>query len=233
MKSMTIRVLIVDDQSMIRQGIRAILQSERDIEVVGEADSGRDALSQVTALSPDLVLMDIMMCDGDGIEATRAIKQLWPSVSILMVTVYADQELFRKAVQAGAVGYILKDISPANLANAIRAVHSGKTMINPSVARKMLEHLFTAPEATGDGAARRLHGVTERELEVLAGVAEGLSDKEIGSKLFMSESTVKSHLRTIYHKLKLRNRAQAAAFAVEKGLITPSLSAPKPPRAVS
>jgi len=227
-----IRVLVVDDHSVVRLGIRVILESEPDIEVVGEVESGCDVLQQVKALTPNVVLMDIMLGDGDGIEATRAIKQHCPDVQILIVTVYADQHLFQKAVEAGAVGYVLKDITPTNLANAIRAVHTGKTMINPAVARQMVEHLFTTREEP-DGTARRPYGITGREMEVLAGVAQGLSDKELGCKLCLSESTVKMHLRTIYSKLKLRNRAQAAVFAVEKGLVAPNLSAPRQPGARS
>lgn len=218
---MTIRVLIVDDYEIVRLGIRVVLQSESDIEVVGEAESGRDVLSRVTTLAPDVVLMDIKMGGDDGIEATRLIKQHCPDVQILIVTAYADQQLFHKAVEAGAVGYILKDITPTNLANAIRAVHTGKTMINPTIARQMVEHLSTIREDPAR-AAGRAYGITDREMEVLAGVAEGLSDKELGVKLSLAEATVKMHLRSIYSKLKLRNRAQAAVFAVEKGLVAPS-----------
>ncbi|HEX9532367.1 MAG TPA: response regulator transcription factor [bacterium] len=228
---MTIRVLVVDDHSVVRLGIRMILQPEPDIEVVGEVERSRDVLQHVRALSPHVVLMDIMLGGGDGIEATRAIKQHCPDVQILIVTAYADQQLFQKAVEAGAVGYVLKDITPTNLASAIRAVHTGKTMINPAVARQMVEHLFTVREES-IGMARRQYGITDREMEVLGGVAKGLSDKELGSSLGVSESTVKMHLRAIYSKLKLRNRAQAAVFAVEKGLVTPSLAVPKQSQAV-
>lgn len=220
-----IRVLVVDDHALMRQGIRATVKGEGDIEVVGEAGSGQDAVEQVAALSPDVVLMDVMMPGGDGIEATRTIKQRSPNTQVLVITVYADQELFRKAVEAGAAGYVLKDISPANLVKAIRAVHSGKTMINPALARKMVDYLFTIGNGPSSAGASRGHGLTERETDVLIGVAQGLSNKEISSKLFMSESTVKTHIRGIYYKLKLRNRAQAATFAIEKGLL-PTLTSP-------
>lgn len=216
---------------MVRLGIRQILQSEPDMEVVGEVESGRDVLQHVRALSPNVVLMDIMLDDGDGIEATRVIKQHYPDTQVLIVTAYASLQLFQKAVEAGAVGYVLKDITPTNLATAIRAVHTGTTMINPAVARQMVEHLSTIRQEPS-GTARRQYGITDRELEVLAGVAQGLSDKELGSKLHLSESTVKMHLRAIYAKLKLRNRAQAAVFAVEKGLVTPNLADSKYSRAV-
>ncbi len=214
-----IRVLVVDDQPLTRQGIRAILQGERDIEVIGEAENGQDALTRVLESSPDLVLMDIMMANGDGIEATRAIKQRAPKTQVLVLTVYPDQDLFHKALEAGAAGYVLKDISPDNLAKAIRAIYSGKTMINPGLARKMVDYLFTVGNRADGGGVRRIHGLTDREMDVLVSVAQGLSNKEIAKKLFVSESTVKTHLFGIYHKLKLRNRAQAAAFAIQNGLL--------------
>lgn len=217
---MSIRVLIVDDQILTRLGLRMILQQEKDIEIVGEAENGRDALEKSVALSPEVVLMDLRMPDGDGIEATRAIRQRCPHTHILIFTVYTDMELFRKAVAAGAVGYVLKDITPADLASAIRAVHNGKTMINPTIVRQMVDALSGNNALAPTNAVRRLHGLTQREIEVLAGIAQGLSDKEIASKLFLSESTVKTHLRAIYHRLKLRNRAHAAAFAVENNLPT-------------
>ncbi len=211
---MPIRVLLVDDQVLTRQGLRALLSREPDIEVVAEAGTGQEAVQLALRHRPDVVLMDVVMEEGDGIEATRAIKQGCPSTQILILTVYADQELFRQAVRAGAVGYVLKDISPQNLVNAIRAVYSGKTMVNPGIVRQLVEDLQrqTAWNATG------AHGLTEREIDVLLGVASGLSDKEIAARLFLAESTVKTHLRSIYQKLGVRNRAQAAAWAVERGL---------------
>jgi NarL family two-component system response regulator LiaR len=215
---MAIRVLLVDDQILTRMGLRAILGEAPGIEIAGEAESGREAVAQAVELQPDVTLMDLKMAGGDGIEATRAIKQHCPRTQVLILSVYADHELFRKAAAAGAAGYILKDISPQNLANAIRAVHQGKAIINPGLARQLLEDLAgvgLAPEP----ARRRPHGLTERELEVLVEVARGLSDKEIAATLYLSESTVKSHLRAIYRRLRLRNRAQAAAFVVEKNLL--------------
>jgi len=222
-----IRVLVVDDHALTRKGVRAILEGERDIEVVGEAENGQDAINQALALAPDLVLMDIVMPYGSGIEATRAIKSRVPKTQVLMVTVYPDQDSFHDAVSAGAAGYLLKDISPANLVKAIRAVHDGTTMINPKLARKMVDYVFKVNGSGASTAPRRVLGLTERETEVIVGVARGLSNKEIGKDLFVSESTVKTHLRVIYHKLKIRNRAQAAGFAIEKGLL-PTLST-KPP----
>ncbi|MCS7173051.1 MAG: response regulator transcription factor [Armatimonadetes bacterium] len=215
---MPIRVLLADDQVLTRQGLRALLSREPDIEVVAEASSGQEAVQLALRHRPDVVLMDIVMEGEDGIEATRAIKQSCPHTQILILTVYADQELFRRAVRAGAVGYVLKDISPQNLVNAIRAVYSGKTMVNPGILRQLVEDLYRRAEE-GPWSARRMHGLTDREVDVLLGVASGLSDKEIAARLFLAESTVKTHLRSIYQKLGVRNRAQAAAWAVERGLV--------------
>ncbi len=215
-----IRVLVVDDQPLMRRGIRALLEGERDIDVVGEAENGQDALRQVLMLAPDLVVMDILMPNGDGIEATRAIKQRTPKTQVLVVTVYPDQDLFQKAVGAGAAGYVLKDISPANLVEAIRgAVRSGETMGNSDLGRKMVDYVFQRSGGPEDTATKRASGLTKRETEVLVCVARGLSNKEIAKTLFRSESTVKTHLRIIYNKLKLRNRAQATVFAIEMGLL--------------
>jgi DNA-binding NarL/FixJ family response regulator len=215
---MAIRVLLVDDQPLSRFGVKALLMSEPDIEIVGEAENGHAAIERAVALAPDLVLMDIFMPSGDGVEATRAIKQRCPKTQVLILTVHAEIDLFRQAAAAGAAGYVLKDISPANLANAIRAVHSGKTMINPSIARHLVNDFSSSGRTPAISAARRLHGLTQREIDVLLQVAEGLTDKEIALQLFLSEATVKGHLRSIYHKLKLRNRAQAAVFAIENNL---------------
>jgi DNA-binding NarL/FixJ family response regulator len=144
---------------------------------------------------------------------------------VLILSVYADQELFRNAAAAGAAGYILKDISPMNLASAIRAVHQGKAIINPELAKRLLED-FAGHGSSAESARRRSHGLTDREIEVLVEVARGLSDKEIAAKLYLSESTVKSHLRAIYRRLRLRNRAQAAAFVMEKNLLPISVHEP-------
>ena len=216
---MGIRVLLADDQTLIRMGLKAVLRPERDIEVVGESENCRDALEKAVALSPDLVLMDLLTSGGGGIEATRAIKHQCPTTQVLILTVFADPGLFRKAAAAGASGYVLKDISPENLTNAIRAVHSGKTMISPVMARHMMDGLFNGNGATPATTNGHLQGITEREIDVLSGVAKGLSDKEIASNLFLSESTVKTHLRTVYQRLNFRNRAQAAAFAVENHIL--------------
>lgn len=216
---MTIRVLIADDQMLARQGLRVFLQSTNDVEVVGEAVNGREAVKKALSLRPHVVLMDVMMPEMDGIDAARVIRERVPETQVLMLTVYADQELLHKAVKSGAVGYVLKDISPEDLVRAIRSVHNGKSTINPELARKMVELLRDAGQISKTAAVRRLHGLTEREVDVLTLVAQGLGDKEIALKLYLSESTVKTHLRAVYQRLNVRNRAQAAAFAVEHGLV--------------
>lgn len=215
---MAIRVLLVDDQILTRMGLREVLKDAQGIEIVGEAENGQEAVARTLELKPDVVLMDLKMPGGDGIEATRAIRQRCPKTQVLILSVYADQELFRSAAAAGAAGYILKDISPMNLASAIRAVQQGKAIINPELARRLLED-FAGHDGATETARRRPHGLTDREIEVLAEVTRGLSDKEIAAKLYLSESTVKSHLRAIYRRLRLRNRAQAAAFVMEKNLL--------------
>jgi NarL family two-component system response regulator LiaR len=168
----------------------------------------------VSVLSPDVVVMDVSSAQGDGVHAIEFVKQQCANVRILVLTDNSDYGLFRQAAAAGVDGYVLKDISPQNLVHAIRAVHQGKTMINPYLSKKILAHL-----ADPDMPRRRDFGMTERDIEVLAMVARGLSDKEIARKLSVSESTVKSHLRAVYRRLDVRNRAQAVAFAIEKRLL--------------
>ena len=222
---MTVRVLLVGEQSLIRQGLKAMLQLEPDIDVVGEVRKGKDAVDKARDLQPDVVLMNIATSVEDGVSNTRAIKQCSPNTQVLVLTPQPDQGLFRQAMAAGATGYELTDISPAHLANAIRAVHGGKIAINQSVIRQMAEKLANNdPSGSGPGPIQPRH-LTQREVQILAKVAQGLSDKEIAAKLFLSEATVKSHLRIVYTKLGIHNRAQAAALAVQNGLLS---SPPRP-----
>ncbi len=215
---MPVRVMIVDDHGIVRAGLRGLLQPEADIAVVGEAAGVKEAVRKATELNPDVVLMDVKLLDGSGIEATKMIKERCPATQVLILTVYDDQETALKAVQAGAVGYVLKDIPPEHLVRAIRAVHSNGTMINPGVARRLVERLAATEREAVLFNFRRGPGLTERELDVLRSVASGLSDREIALKLFLSEPTVKSHLRSIYQKLHIHNRSQATAYAVKNGL---------------
>ena len=216
---MAVRVLLVGNQNLISQGLKAVLRLEPDIDVVGEVRKGKDAIDKALALQPDVVLMSIASSTEDGVANTRAIKEGCPKTHVLILTPYPDQGLFREAMAAGATGYELTDISPAHLANAIRAVHGGKIAINQSVIQQMAEKLAgNNASAPGPFQPRNL---TQREAQILAKVAQGLSDKEIAAKLFLSEATVKSHLRIVYTKLGIHNRAQAAALAVQNGLLTP------------
>ena len=211
--------MLVEDHGIVRVGLRALLESEPDIAVVGEAAGVKDAVRKAAETKPDVVLMDMKLADGSGIEATRLIKECSPGTQVLILTVYDDQEMVFHAVRAGAVGYVLKDLPPEHLAHAIRSVHSGRTMLNPAIARRLVERLATTEREGANASVRRGSGLTEREIEVLKGVAGGLGDKEIASSLVLSEPTVKSHLRSLYHKLHIHNRAQAAAYAVKSGLI--------------
>ena len=220
---MAIRVLIADDQVLTRQGLKGVLRSEPDVVIVGEAETGSEALEKAISLRPDVVLMDLMGPGEGGIDTTRAIRHRCPDTQVLVLTVYADHRLLRKSAEAGAVGYVLKDIPPADLVNGIRAVHTGKTVVNPVLCRRLLEDFFNDYESASPVLAMgQLHGLTQRETEVLALVAQGWSDREIASKLFLSEFTIKSHLRAIFNKLKLRNRAQAAAFLAERTVLAKS-----------
>ncbi len=214
--TVAIRVLLVDNQPLFIEGIVATVRGERDIEVVGTATNAQDVMAKCIALRPDVILMEVMMAEAGGIATIQTVRQRCPSTQVLILTTRADLVLFRKAAEAGAIGYILKNISATNLVNAIRAVHAGRTMISPTIAGDIMYNFFNGNK--DPFSYRGIKGVTEREVEVLSAVAEGLSDKEIAAKLFLSESTVKSHLRAIYHKLHLRNRAQAASFAMEHNL---------------
>lgn len=211
--------MVAVEEALIRHGILSVLRPEPDIEVLGEAADGQDALTKAVTLRPDLLLIDRMLTGGDGVAASRAIKERCPNTHILMLVPYAEPDLLRKAADAGVDGYVLKDISPADLVNAIRAVHKGSTMYSPLVVR----HVPAYPSAMRDvrtaASARPIRGLTRRELDVLTGVAAGLSDKEIAAKLFLSEGTVKTHLRAMYRRLGFDNRTQAAAFAVENRLL--------------
>jgi DNA-binding NarL/FixJ family response regulator len=209
-----IRVFLVDPQPLLRHGLRVLLGADGDIDIVGEADRAAAAIDEIAAAAPHVVLMEIAGPGTEGPGAIAAIKARCPNTQVLVLTAQSDQTLFHDAATAGAVGYVLKDISPFNLSNAVRAVHSGATMINPVLARQMVEGL-----AQDDAAPRRAQRLTPRETNILIEVASGLSDKEIAAKLSLSESRVKNCLRALYGRLSLRNRAHAAAFAVRRGLV--------------
>jgi DNA-binding NarL/FixJ family response regulator len=215
-----INVLLVEDQCLVRSGLKALLNQEPDIRVVGEATDGEEAVQMARDIQPDLVLMDIRLPKIDGIEATRKIKDADGGVEVLVLSAYEDDESVFQAIQAGASGYVLKDITPTNLMRAIRAVRSGMSTVHPGITRKLLERISLMSRARTPGAAP-IHsdGLTDREVEILVGVAKGASSRELAAKLFVSESTVKSHLRTIYRKINVRDRSQAVAYAIRKGFV--------------
>jgi DNA-binding NarL/FixJ family response regulator len=218
-----IRVLLVDDQALLRMGFRLVLDDEDDLTVVGEAGDGAEALRQVAALRPDVVLMDVRMPGVNGIEATERIVASGACTRVLILTTFDLDEYAFAALRAGASGFLLKDARPAELTAAIRAVATGDAVVSPRVTRRMLE-LF-AEELPSEGpltAPRvdaRLAELTQREREVLLAVAEGLSNAEVAERLFLSEATVKTHVGRVLAKLGVRDRVQAVVFAYESGLV--------------
>ncbi len=206
-----IRILLVDDQVIIRQGLKSMLESNADMEVVGEAENGRRALEQVAKLQPDVVLMDIRMPVMDGVAATGAITQQYPQTKVLVLTTFDDDEYVSQAMRLGAKGYLLKDTEPDELALAIRSVFKGHTQLGPGLFEKVLMCVPATPSAVDDPP--ELAQLTPRELEVLRLMASGSNNREIAQSLFLSENTVKNYVTNILSRLNLRDRTQAALFA--------------------
>jgi len=206
-----IQILLVDDQRIIRQGLRTMLEANDDMQVVGEAENGERAIAQIPALKPDIVLMDIRMPVMDGVAATQAIGQQFPETKILVLTTFDDQEYVSQAMRFGAKGYLLKDTEPDELALAIRAVSKGHTQLGPGLFEKALSPV-AAPPATAESPPE-LAKLTARELEVLRLIATGANNREIADALFLSENTVKNYVTNILSCLNLRDRTQAALFA--------------------
>ncbi len=217
---MSLGVLIVDDDNLMRAGLRAVLSSDDSIEVVGEAADGPAAVAHTLALEPDVVLMDVRMPGYDGIEATRRIVTARPETRILVLTTFEDDDYVLGALRAGAAGFVLKRIRPEQLIAGIHTVADGDSLLAPRVTRTVVEHLASPPAAGPDGA-RRLRQLTPRERDVLELVAKGLSNSEIAAALVVEESTVKSHMKRILAKLHLRDRVHAVILAYETGLIRP------------
>jgi two-component system, NarL family, response regulator LiaR len=218
-----IRVAIADDHAVVRQGLRTFLELQEDMEVVGEAVDGADAVDLVERTAPDVVLLDLVMPRVDGIEATRRIRERSPATRILVLTSFADDHTVLPAVRAGAAGYLLNDVQPPELAAAIRTVHAGEALLAPAVATMLVEQLAAEDGARGPGPAgaaceERSH-LTPRELEVIAELARGRANKAIAFELGVSERTVKTHVSNILGKLGLSDRTQAAVYAVEHGLV--------------
>ena len=219
---MTIRVVVADDQGMVRSGFSILLNAQPDIEVVGEASDGTEAVSVAGESLPDIVLMDIRMPKISGIEACRAIKEVAPSAKIVMLTISDEEEDLFEAIRAGASGYLLKDIPLDEVAEAVRSVHGGQSLINPSMAGKLLSEFATL--AKRDAEEERVQHVaapklTDREMEVLKLVARGMNNRDIAKELFISDNTVKNHVRNILEKLQIHSRMEAVMVAVRDKLI--------------
>lgn len=223
-----IKVLLVDDQPLLRMGFRLILEGEDDMQIVGEAADGIDALTQTDALKPDVVLMDVRMPRMDGIEATGRIAKAHPETKIIILTTFDLDEYAFAGLQAGASAFLLKDVAPEELVHAVRLVASGDAVVAPRVTARLLETYVRSgagrPPAPASEPERDplLDDLTPREQEVLRALAEGLSNAEIAHKFFLSEATVKTHVRRILTKLHLRDRVQAVVYAYETGLVIPS-----------
>ncbi|MFE7840098.1 response regulator [Streptomyces sp. NPDC057474] len=222
MTSSTIRVLIADDQQMVRQGFSVLLNTQPDIDVVGQAVHGLDAIGKVAELAPDVVLMDIRMPELGGIEATHRITTENPHIRVLVLTTFDLDEYVYEALRAGASGFLLKDASADQLAEAVRVVAAGDALLAPGITRRLIAE-FSRLGTTPRGPLKaRVGDLTERETEVLTLIAQGLSNAEIAQRLVVAEQTVKTHVGRILVKLGLRDRTQAAVFAYESGLVRPT-----------
>lgn len=209
-----IRVMIVDDHAVVREGIRTYLDLEDQFTIVGEASNGREAAEKAPALRPDVVLMDLLMPEMDGIAATKAIKEQNPDIKVIVLTSFTDDEHIMPAIEAGATGYLLKDVSAEDLARAIEGAYQGQAQLHPEVTRKLMEQVRQPRKVQSQPG----EDLTPRELEVLRLIASGMSNKEIGRQLVMTERTVKGHVSNILGKLNLQDRTQAALYAVRHGL---------------
>lgn len=215
MQTEKISVLLVDDHNMVRMGLRAYFSTLADIEVIGEAPTGAEAVRLVGELAPDVILMDLLMPGMDGVEATRQIKKISPSTQVIVLTSYHEDEHIFPAIRAGALSYVLKDIDPDDLADTIRRARSGEAVLNPRVAARMVQEIHGA-RSQGVNPFQEL---TDRELEVLRQVAAGKNNREIAEALVISEKTVKTHITNILSKLHLADRTQAAVFAWQEGIV--------------
>ena len=209
----TISLLIVDDHEVVRQGLRTFLELQEDVEIVGEAANGREALGLVESLLPDVVLMDLVMPEMDGIEAIRRIRSISPSTKVIVLTSFADDDKVFGSVKAGAAGYLMKDVRPHDLAVAIRTVHIGGALLHPEIATKLMQEFAQGNRRTD------VEALTQRELQVLRLIAGGMANKEIAAELTIAEKTVKTHVSNILQKLHLADRTQAAVYAVRERLV--------------
>ena len=214
---MTIRLLLVDDHAVVRLGLRMLLEGEEDIEIIGEAENGRHAVESVRQLQPDVVLMDIGLPDMSGITATQQIREQWPDSSVVALTIHEDKEYFFKMLEAGARGYVPKRAAPEELLTAIRAAAKREVYLYPSMAKLLVKDYLSHDE--GPRHENSLDKLTEREQEVLAHLAEGESNAEIGQNLFISPKTVARHRENIMQKLNMHSRTELVKYAIRKGII--------------
>jgi len=217
---MTIRVLLVDDQALFREGLETLLSIHKDIQVVGQAGNGQEAVEVAAKVQPDVVLMDVRMPILDGVQATRLLKEAQPQCRVIVLTTFDDDEYIFDALRTGAVGYLLKDVASAQLVEAIRAAARGESILEPSVAAKVIAEFTRVSSMVPSAQMEQLvEPLSERELEILALIARGASNKEIASQLYIAEGTVKNHITHILGKLGVRDRTQAALKARELGLM--------------
>jgi two-component system NarL family response regulator len=214
-----LKVLIVDDHALFRRGLQMVLRQEPDIDVVGEAADGNEAVDMAQESMPDVILMDVRMPHRSGIEATRQIKDLLPHVKILMLTISDEEADLYEAIKAGASGYLLKEIPIDEVSEAIRSVSAGQSRLSPSMAAKLLTEFAAMSKRAAETRQLPAPRLTEREMEVLRLVAQGLNNRDIGGKLFISENTVKNHIRNILEKLHLHSRMEAVVYAVREKLL--------------
>jgi DNA-binding NarL/FixJ family response regulator len=216
-----IRVLLCDDQALVRSGFRMILEAREDLEVVGEAADGLEAVERTREAAPDVVLMDVRMPNVDGVEATRRIAASGSRARVLILTTFDLDEYVYEAIRAGASGFLLKDVQPVQLVDAVRVVAAGDALLAPTVTRRLLDRFSESLPGEDVKPRPELDTLTERELEVLKLLAGGLSNAELAERLFLSETTVKSHISSVLRKLDLRDRVQAVVLAYEAGLVRP------------
>jgi two-component system, NarL family, response regulator LiaR len=212
-----IKILIADDHKMFRQGLRMLFEMEPDIKIVGEARDGLEVQEMANSLEPDIILMDINMPGADGVEATRQILKNNPEASIIILTMFREDEHVFQAIRAGAKGYVLKDADSLEVVRALRTVATGSSVLDPAMTAKVFSQ-FKLMADLNERSNRE--GLTDRELEILTLIAEGASNREIGDKLFLSEKTIKNYVTSIFQKLQMNDRTQAAVYALQNGLIT-------------
>ena len=214
-----IKLLIVDDQELFREGLLTLLSVQKDFEVVSQANSGEDAVLSATKFSPDVILMDLRMPGIGGVEATRRILQQHPGMKVIVLTTFDEDDLVFNALHAGAVGYLLKDVSPEKLFEAIRSAQKGEYYLLPSITAKVMAEFTKMPRAPKIEVGEQIENLSRRELEILKMVSTGMSNKEIASSLVIAEGTVKNHLTNIFNKLEARDRMHAVLIAREIGII--------------